>query len=330
MADQRKEPSDLDSKNPLKSFAPDEEEISDADLDAAISESDPEFLNTLGELAKDKSLSLSQIIISDEDQALNEEKDAWAKSGRVRRTVFRLFPAIAWVSIKCKKIQFVIFSFLRAEWVRAKNFLYFLATDGKNKVLKRIKTFFDFIFDHINEAQRNFRYLSVKLKTAFFAIALLILGTGFFIYRSLTHGVVPTGNNLFITSLEKVSTEVFDYNPETEVEPFYENLRVSTNFLLIPKMVVNLKKSEHSGSNPMAALEFFVEGMTPEAIIEIKDREVEVRDRMQRVVEEFTFDQVDSQEGKTQVSEKMKKEVNLLLTKGKVKKFWIKTALVKP
>ncbi len=330
MAEQKNSSPESNEKNSLHAFAAEEEEISEADLDAAISEADPDFLKSIDALGKDKSLSLSQIIISDEDQALNEEKDAWAKAGRLARIVFRFFPAIAWISIKAKKLKFVLFSFFRAEWVGAQNFFYFLATDGKNKVVGRIKLTLNIFFDQINEAQRNFRYLSGKLKSAFFAIVLLLLGTGFFIFRSWTHGVLPTHDGLFLTSLEQIATDVSDYDPASEVEPFYENLRVATNFLLIPKMVVNLRKSQHSGDNPMAAMEFYVEGITPEALIEIKDRETEIRDRIQRVTEDFTFDQVDSAEGKVLVTEKIKKEINLLLTTGKTKRFWIKTVLVKP
>ncbi len=330
MTDQRKDSSLSNSNQPTNSFSPNEAEISDEDLDAAISDADPEFLEALGELSKDKELSLSQIIISDADQALNEEKEAWARSGKLSRILFRFFPFVAFLSLLIKKIRFWIFSFLRAEWIRAQNFYYFLATDGKNKVIGKIKNTSDQFFDSINESERNFRYLKWKMKLAFFAIFLLLIGTVLFIFRSFTAGVVSKNSGLFLTSLENVATDISDYNPETEVEPFYQNLRVATNFLLIPKMVVNLKKSQHSGANPMAAIEFYVEGMTPEAILEIKERETEMRDRMQRVVEDFTFDQLDSQDGKIQVTEKLKKEINLLLSAGKAKRFWIKTVLVKP
>lgn len=80
----------------------------------------------------------------------------------------------------------------------------------------------------------------------------------------------------------------------------------------------------------MGAYEFYLEGMVPEVVIEIKDREVEIRDLMQRVLEEFNFDQAESAEGKLLINEKLKKEVNAKLTTGKLKQVWIKTAIVKP
>jgi hypothetical protein len=307
-----------------------DQELSDSALDEALGEEDPEFLRSVSEIGADKTLSLSQIIITDEQQALNEERDAWQNSGRVGKAVFRVFPGIARVSVLLKKWEFQIFAFLRAEWVRTKNFLYFLATDGKNKVLGALKRRVSVVTEAISESQRNFRYLSWKRKLSFFGILALMGGTGFFIYRSFTHGVIPMETELFIPTMERLATEVSEYDPETEVEPFYDNLRVSGNILLIPKMVVNLRKSAHSGDNPMGAFEFYTEGIAPEVPLEIKDREIEIRDLMQRVTEEFTFDQIDSPEGKRLLCDRLKREVNAVLTTGKLKKVWIKTVIVKP
>jgi len=329
MADTKKTGSDEPPQTAPISIEVDEE-LSDADLDQAIAESDPDFLKTIGEIANDKGLSVSQIVVSDEDQALNEEKAAWEKSGKLARTFYKVLPFLPFLSLKLKKWKFSIFSFLRADYIRLANFFYFLATDGKNKLLAKIKGGIGAITEFVSESFRQFRYLSGKLKLAVFGIIILFLGTSFFIYRSVTRGVVPIKDELFIPSLERVASEVYEYNPATEVEPFYDNLRAPTNILLIPKVVVNLKKSSLSGANPMGAFEFYIEGMSPEAVIEIKDREVEIRDRIQRGLEEITFDQADSPEGKKYLVEKIKKEVNLLLTTGKIKRIWIKTVLLKP
>lgn len=307
-----------------------DQELSVDDIDAALLEEDPEFLKTVDEIGKDTTLSLSQIIISEGQQALNDEKDAWANSGKVGRIIYKVFPFAPHVSLRLRKLRILIFDFLRAEWVRIKNFVYFLATEGKGKVLRKIKGFLSAKKESLSEAQRNFRYLSWKLKLAFFGILVLMGGTSFFIYRSLTAGVIPVGNELFIPTLERVATEVYTYDPKTESEPFYDNLRSATNMILMPKMVVNLRVSSKSGKNPMGAFEFYLEGMVPEVVIEIKDREVEIRDLMQRVLEEFNFDQAESAEGKLLINEKLKKEVNAKITTGKLKNVWIKTAIVKP
>lgn len=95
-------------------------------------------------------------------------------------------------------------------------------------------------------------------------------------------------------------------------------------------MTVNIKRSQSSGPNPMASLDFYAEGTASDVMVEIKDREAEVRDLLQRTIEEMSFDQISSGEGKQLLCDKMRKEVNRILTKGKIRKFYIKTALVKP
>ncbi|MEZ0390795.1 MAG: flagellar basal body-associated protein FliL [Pseudobdellovibrionaceae bacterium] len=328
MADSKKGSEEPQKQAPISVAV--EESFTDEDLDQVLSEEDPEFLKTVKEISQDKNLSLSQIVITDEDQILNEEKSAWENGGRLKKAIYRFFPFMPKLSLILKKWKFALFSFLRAEWVRSKNFLYFLATDGKQKSLQAVKKVLNAISDFLSNSMRNFKYLGWKLKVAVLMILIVAVGTGLFIYKSVTHGVLPQKDELFMPTLERVASEVKEYDPASETEPFYENLRAPSNILQLPKVVVNLRKSSQSGTNPMGAFEFFVEGMAPEVVIEIKDREVEIRDRVQRVLEEFSFDILDKAEGKKLVCEKLKKEINLLLTTGKVKKVWIKTVILKP
>ncbi len=307
-------------------------ELSDADLDAAISEEDPEFLKKVDEVGQDKTLSISQIILTEGEQALNAEKEMWAHSGKLGKFLYKVVPFLPHLSLRFKKIKIWIFDFIRGLRVRATNLLSVLFVRLKKDVIGGTKHFISAKLEALSEAQRNFRYLSWKLKLAFFGILILMGFTVFFIYRSLTHGVIPLGKGLFIKSIEEISSHTYDYDPEqeSEVEPLYENLRSSSNIVLIPRMVVNLKKSAHSGDNPMGAFEFYLEGMVSEVVIEVKDRETEIRDRMQRVVEEFTFDMAESPEGKRFICERLKKDINGILTTGKLKKVWLKTVIVKP
>ncbi|PIS10251.1 MAG: hypothetical protein COT73_10240 [Bdellovibrio sp. CG10_big_fil_rev_8_21_14_0_10_47_8] len=276
------------------------EDMTAEELDQLLTEDDPSFLQSMQGISQDKNLTMPEIVIPPEEES------------------------------RLKRIKFRGRMILRAIWIWSKNFAYFMATEGKAKTLGRMKAWIAGKLDDFSEARRNFRYLSIKLKLAFLGILILVAGTGFFIYRSWTHGVLKSQDQLFIHSLENVAGKVFEYDPETELEPFYENLRVSGNTYLLPKMVVNLRRSAQSGRNPMGAFEFYVEGMIPEVVVEVKDREVEIRDLMQRVLEELTFDQVASVDGKKLMAEKLKKELNAVLTTGKIKQVWIKTLIVKP
>lgn len=274
------------------SVAVDEEEIKDSDIDQALAEEDPTFIQSLGEIGKDQSLTETQ-----GDTIVEQESAA-------------------------ERIKFRINLTARIWRERLK--------ESPKLILGGIKNFFKKRLEAFSEWQRSFRYYSWKKKLAFFGIVFMMCGTGFFIYKSLTHGILHDKDELFIRSLETLASDAEEYDPQTETEPFYDNLRTSSNILLIPKMVVNIKKSAQSGSNPMGAFEFYLEGMIPEAIVEIKDREIEIRDLMQRVTEGFSFDQLDTAQGKNLLCERLQKEINPILTTGKLKRVWIKTIILKP
>lgn len=80
----------------------------------------------------------------------------------------------------------------------------------------------------------------------------------------------------------------------------------------------------------MGAFEFLVEGGAADVVVEIKDRESEIEDLFLRTLEEMTFEQVSSGEGKKQICDRLRKEVNRILTKGFVRRVFIKNAIVKP
>ena len=286
--------------NSNQTMAPDDEEILDSDIDQALAEEDPEFLASLTEMGKDKSFTETQAV------DLPAERES-------------LF----------ERIKFRVKLSLTVWKTRSKELILWTLTKAPKIIFLAIKKYIGQKLEDFSEAQRNFRYLSWKMKLAFFAILLMMAGTGFFIYRSLTHGIVPVDEELFIRSLESVASQSQEYDVETETEPFYENLRSSNNILLIPKMVVNLKPSSQS-RNPMGAFEFYLEGMIPEVVVEIKDREIEIRDLMQRVVEGFSFEQLDTTAGKQLMSERLQKEINPRLTTGKIKRVWLKTIILKP
>lgn len=318
------------SKDPKESVAAPEEELTEVDIDAAIAEEDPEFEKTINIIAKDKSLSMADIQLSEGEQALLDERILWEKGSKVAQKIVKFFPPIIYLSLVGKKLKYRLFSLSRALWIHLKNFTYDIAKIAKNKIIGGAKSTFVIQKNKVSKFKESFKYLPLKLKMAFFGIIFLVLFTALVFYRISTKGIVPTHFELFAPSMERYATEVAIYDPAKEVEPFYENLRAAGQIVLLPKMLVNLRPSKSSGKNPMAAVEFFVEGTTPEVAIEIKDKEVMVRDRLSRALEEFSFDIAESAEGKKQICEKLRKELNAMSEKGKIKKVWIKTIVIKP
>jgi hypothetical protein len=311
-------------------LAPPEEILSDQELDSLIAETDPQFLKEMKTMAADKSLSMAEIHFSSTMEALNQEKDRWLKGSKISQKIVQFFPFVIYFSLVFRRMTDALKAFVISLSIRVKNFAYLtthsVKTFFKEILLKKVKN----SFLALKKLIQTFQAFSLKVKLGLLGASILLVGSVGFLYRISQHGVIPKKFDLFAPSLEKYASEVYFYDPEVDSEPFYENLRIAVHTVLLPKFYINLKPSRKSGPNPMGAFEFFVEGMSPEVVIEAKDREVEVRDRVSRVIEEFTFELIEDPEGKRRLCDKIKAELNKILTTGKIKEVYIKNVVIKP
>ena len=155
---------------------------------------------------------------------------------------------------------------------------------------------------------------------------------GIIILMAFTWGVQKNFLNqkLFLTSYAELGEVVRDYNPLTEVEAFYDNPKFSKNIVKLSRMVINLRASETSGPNPMLALEVNVEGLSADAIIEIKDREAEFKDLLLRYTEEKSYDELTTTAGKQDLCDQFRQVINAHLTRGQVRKVLLSSFIIKP
>lgn len=135
---------------------------------------------------------------------------------------------------------------------------------------------------------------------------------------------------LFMTSFADLGGTVRDYNPLTETEAFYDNPKFSKNIMTLSKMFINVKSSENSGPNPMLALELNVEGLSSDAIIELKDREAEFKDLLLRSTEEKTYDELVTSKGKQELCDQFRQLINSHLTRGQVRRVLLNSFIIKP
>lgn len=136
--------------------------------------------------------------------------------------------------------------------------------------------------------------------------------------------------NLFLNSFAELGTDLKEFNPSTEVESFYDNIHFTKNLITISVMHANLKPSENSGNNPMLAIEVTTEGLSSDAIIEVKDREAEFKDMLLRHTEEKTYDELTEAEGKRILCEQYRDLINAQLTRGQVRRVLLKSFVIKP
>lgn len=304
-----------------------EELLSLESLDSIIADADPEFSQALNEIGPDDPTNVEIYNEGLElEYTLADEVKLWKTTPGYRQKLVKVFPFLPAISFKIK-MKRTAFRLSWAKWkeqaiYRIKNAGPLLLAWLKNQ-LKKIKT-------GLNAALAVFKAFSTIKKIAFVGLVVVTGLVSFVLYKMATKGLLPPEEDLFISSMADWSQHKNQYDPKTETESFYESTRTSQNILLMKKMTANLRRSAESGPNPMGAFEFYVEGTASEVVVEIKDREPEMEDLFLRTIEEMTFDQLSTGEGKKLLCDKLRKEVNKVLTKGYVRRIFIKTAIIKP
>lgn len=124
--------------------------------------------------------------------------------------------------------------------------------------------------------------------------------------------------------------EELKFNADAQFVPLSEEGQYPEHVVLLQRVVVNIKPSESSGPNPMVGVRFYFELSTREGAVEVKDREKEMRDLSQRVLETFTYDQIISAHGKQLLKEVLRREISAVLNNGVVKTIFIDDILIKP
>lgn len=134
----------------------------------------------------------------------------------------------------------------------------------------------------------------------------------------------------YLSSLESVADHKFNYSADSKVVRYDNDLLLPQYTVLINKIVVNIRAGKLSTRNPMVAFDLYVRTNNEEASVEIKQREKQLQDHLQRFCEGLQYDQIITEDGKQTWKNRMKRELNLILNTGKVKEIFFKTLLIKP
>lgn len=173
--------------------------------------------------------------------------------------------------------------------------------------------------------------LALPLSSKALLVAVVVLAGALIYVLNLTFKdqVMPKVDNQFLTSFSQVADARFTYDPKSPMEEFHNPLLHPENVILIERLIVNLKSPER-GQNPMGLFEFYIEASNRETAIEVKDRESEVRDIMSRTLEQMPYDELISPDGKNKLKVVLRKSLNSLVTKGRVRRVFFKTIVLKP
>lgn len=168
----------------------------------------------------------------------------------------------------------------------------------------------------------------VSLFLSFFALVGLVLVAS----NTIRGTLLPKTEKAWVANFADHADGVFTYDLEGPFEDFNDPLLHPEFVVLIQRIVVNLARTEEAAdnANPMAAFELYLQTDNQDAAIEIKDREVEIRDSLSRAVERMTYTDLVGEEGKAKLKLLIRRDLNEVLTKGKVRRVFFKTIVLNP
>ena len=204
-------------------------------------------------------------------------------------------------------------------WLKTKPKEYFLFSFALTVIAyKKIKT----QVTAFREAPRIFQ-IGVAL------LATVVIG-GLWVFGANLKGIwIPHLTEPILSSLEHKADYVGTFDPQDGAESFYAAFPQEVHEFLFKKMKVNLRRRPEN-PNPMGAFEIVVEVDSKDTAVELRDRETEFHDLLQRLMEEESVTDLDSENGKKILKGRIKKELNGKLTQGWLKDIHFKTFVLKP
>lgn len=133
----------------------------------------------------------------------------------------------------------------------------------------------------------------------------------------------------FLKNWAEVADHSFAIPIEAQGENIDDPLRHLEYTVLIPKIIANLKPPNRRAS-PMVTAELYIEVSNQDAAIEVRDRDREVRDSLERVFEGTTFDELDTKEGKEKLKIHIRSSLDQMLNKGHVKRVFFSSLNMVP
>jgi flagellar basal body-associated protein FliL len=291
------------------------------DIDKLLEAEDPEFSKSLEEVRAvepDKGVTIESSAIDESlaDEAIDDpEKARLTVAGKIK---LQLRNALTRFKLACKAgVKNAGKNFVQFLKVRPKQFALFTVKSvktGAKNIMVPVKTFQD-----ATQLQR----ISVLLLTA------IVLGSTWVLLANFKGIWLPQINERLLTSFEPFADRVDTFNPKDDGESFYSAFPQERHEFLFPKMKVNLRRTADN-SNPMGAFEVIVLLDSKDTAIEVADRQVEFGDLLQRAFEEESFNDLETDMGKTKLKSHLMRELNQKLTQGWAKEISFKTFILKP
>lgn len=178
---------------------------------------------------------------------------------------------------------------------------------GKDKVSEEVDeeaevpSVFKTFIANIPTEKKNRYMLAASVVTILIPLAMLIF----------MGKILPTFELPYLVSMDEVSKDVRTYPTDGVQVPLFDEFRSKAFTIALPKAMINLKTD--GGSPSYGQFEFFINIRDKELAAAIKSKQSEMIDIMQRVLEEVTWDQLQSPTGKERVKKVIRHRLNEFL-----------------
>lgn len=300
------------------------------DLDKLIEQEDPNFKNEMagikaagGEIKAD----IETLDIEGEEQEVSTEPDEKNFKEKIRD--FLLGPwrrahawfKMRWIAFKNRMILLLdqTHTFVRYELPERLRYWKTQSMNFGRSVVVRLKQFWT-----------AFRSMTSKEKLGLFFMLMASALSLYFLSRTFTGSWLPHFSDSLVRSLEKGAGFVGSFKEKDELQDFFEAFPEVEYQVLLDKVIVNLRPDSESGRNPMGVYQFYFGVDSQDTAIEVKDREREILDVVQRELESFTYSEATTKIGKIRMKAAMRDRVNEILNQGHVFHIYISTFVTSP
>ncbi len=341
MSDEKDDDVSPDSENtPLNSESEatvdDDGMISFDDIESLISESDPEFEEEINELKQEAE---AEEKIAEEQREDDEiiELSFEERFPKIYKYLIHPYKTIRKTSVlifspifsKTKKAASFLSRQAREIIGAALKFYKIIFSETLPKITGKIKLITSKITAVFSKVLQSYSDLSLKKKGLLYLLLIVVSGT-IYMGRETMKGIwIPYLKSKTVYDLAEHSSLKFSFSVEDEWLLLRERFPNPEHQILLKKIVVNLIR-KNKFSNPMATIEFYLSLDSQEAAVEVKDRENQILDTIQRIVEGFNYDELNSSTGLYKMKSMIRNQINALLNMGRVKSVFISTIVSIP
>lgn len=310
------------------------------DLDKIIEAEDPHFKDEMDGIKQTGVDSTANIESLDIDEEGSSTKDELTEPEEVEGQS-RKQQLIRKIKFKYQNFKANIQQSLKLRWVVAKSNMALLSNRAsyfiRHELPERARYLqsqcnhiFQFVKQTIYKLKIQFTEMTRAQKIAIVFMLFVSVLSLFVLSRSLTGHWLPRLSDPLLKSFESEASFVHAYKGKSDMKSLFQVFPEAEYFVLLTKVIVNLKPDENSGRNPMGLFEMYIMVDTQDTAIEVKDREREIMDLAQRSLEFFTYSEANSLIGKTRMKSAVREEVNKILNQGRVLQIFFNSFVISP